>query len=78
MNQATRNVSTLLDAQDELERPCQQTSLIAQERKRYTTAALSETWFSGEDSLTEVVKVTHYSGRVFQKMNGKLQELALL
>ena len=53
---ATWNVRTLLDAQDGTERPRRRTALIAHELKRYNIdiAALSETRFSGEDSLTEV------------------------
>lgn len=56
MNLATWNVRTLLDVRDGIERPRRRTALIAHELKRYNIdiAALSETRFSGEDSLTEV------------------------
>ena len=56
MNLACWNVRTLLDRRDGTERPHRRTALIAYELKRYNIdiAALSETRFSGEDSLTEV------------------------
>lgn len=56
MNLATWNVRTLLDARGGTERPRRRTALIAHELRRYNIdiAALSETRFSGEDSLTEV------------------------
>lgn len=52
---ATWNVRTLLDGVAGANRPERRTALIAAELSRYNVdvAALSETRFSGEGSLTE-------------------------